>query len=203
MTFKELVEKVAEFEGFRPVAYKDPAGVLTIGYGRTTDVKAGDTTTEEREKTYLYNTLANIYDSIQKGYACYAFSDNELKALCSFTYNCGFKNLNRLTVGGTRTKEEIAEKILLYTKAGDKTLNGLVKRRQWEHALFTLKEDNKEHRESAIGFRVNNIWYIYTGKSVTINGVDMAVCEDATGIERYVSENNIINGDYPIQFFGI
>ena len=40
MKFEELVEKVKEFEGFCKVAYYCPAGVLTIGYGRTENARA-------------------------------------------------------------------------------------------------------------------------------------------------------------------
>ena len=38
-----LIEKLKEFEGFRRDAYRDAAGVLTIGYGHTgKDVREGD-----------------------------------------------------------------------------------------------------------------------------------------------------------------
>ena len=38
-----LIEKLKEFEGLRTMAYRDAAGVLTIGYGHTgKDVREGD-----------------------------------------------------------------------------------------------------------------------------------------------------------------
>ena len=39
---------IKQFEGCRLTAYKCPAGVLTIGYGHTAGVKAGQTITQEQ-----------------------------------------------------------------------------------------------------------------------------------------------------------
>ena len=58
-----------------------------------------------------------------------------MDALTSFAYNVG--NINQLTAGGTRQREEIAQKMLEYNKAGGKPLGGLTRRRQAESALFT------------------------------------------------------------------
>ena len=38
---------IKKFEGCRLKAYKDAAGVLTIGYGHTSGVKAKDSITQE------------------------------------------------------------------------------------------------------------------------------------------------------------
>ena len=53
-----------------------------------------------------------------------------------FGYNLGVGSIDQVTANGTRTKVEIASKMLLYYNAGGKRLEGLVKRRQKEHDLF-------------------------------------------------------------------
>ena len=61
-------------------------------------------------------------------------NQNQFDALVSFTYNCGAGSLKSLC--NNRTIEEIGEKIVLYNKAGGKVLNGLVRRRNEEQALY-------------------------------------------------------------------
>ncbi|MDD7026949.1 MAG: D-Ala-D-Ala carboxypeptidase family metallohydrolase, partial [Lachnospiraceae bacterium] len=64
----------------------------------------------------------------------YNWNQNEFDALVSFAFNIG--SIDLLTSKGTRTKERIAEKMLLYVKGGGKVLPGLLKRRKEEQALF-------------------------------------------------------------------
>ena len=53
-----LIQQIKEFEGFRPNAYKCPAGVWTIGYGHTFGVKRGDKVTEEEAEELLRKVQA-------------------------------------------------------------------------------------------------------------------------------------------------
>ena len=66
----------------------------------------------------------------------YDFTDNQVDALTSFTYNLGPTNLDKLTENGTRGIEEISDMILEYNRAEGKVQEGLVKRRQAEYDLF-------------------------------------------------------------------
>lgn len=119
--------------------YKCPAGVLTIGYGHTKGVKKTDTMTVEQAEMLLKEDLLKIYcPKIDKYNKKYNFNENEYNALLSFCYNLG--SIDQLTANGTRSKQVIGEKIKLYTKAGGKTLNGLVRRRNEEYALYTKGE---------------------------------------------------------------
>ena len=127
---------IKNFEGLRLKAYKCPAGVLTIGYGHTKNVNINDVITLEQANLYLLQDLKGTIFCVNEYDKIYNFTQNEFDALVSFTFNCGKKNLIKLTGKGTRNKTLIGQKILEYNKAGGKVLNGLVRRRQAEHDLY-------------------------------------------------------------------
>ena len=66
----------------------------------------------------------------------YDWNENQIDALSSFVYNLGKSRLKQLTAGGSRSNEVIAEKILLYKRAGGRVLKGLEQRRQEESEHF-------------------------------------------------------------------
>ncbi|MBA4687234.1 MAG: glycoside hydrolase family protein [Candidatus Galacturonibacter soehngenii] len=154
----EGIQLIARFEGYRSTAYKDAAGVWTIGYGHTGYVKfygknvcAGMTITKEQALELLKDDLSKAEAAVNKYYSRYTWNQNEFDALVSFAFNVG--SINQLTANGIRSRSIIAEKILLYNKAGEKTLDGLTKRRKAERELFltaldtsgeTLLADKKE-----------------------------------------------------------
>ena len=140
---EEGLALIKEFEGLYLTAYRDAVGIWTIGYGITSADKAitgkaitkglriSKTTAEEWLRKCLdqkYMPLVMQYDST------YHWTENEASALCSFCYNIG--SIKRLTNDGKRSKEVIADKILLYNKAGGKVLAGLTRRRKAERKLF-------------------------------------------------------------------
>lgn len=129
------LELIKEFEGCQLTAYKCPAGVLTIGYGHTgKDVTAGLKITKAKAEKLLKTDLATFEKKVDKYQEKYNWNQNEFDALVSFAYNVG--NIDQLTQNGSRTKKEIAEKILLYNKAAGKELAGLTRRRKAEQKLF-------------------------------------------------------------------
>lgn len=127
---------IKKFEGCKLKAYKDSAGVLTIGYGHTGNVKAGQTITQEEADALLLEDLekfdahVSYYDSTYN----YKFNQNEHDALTSFAFNIG--SLRGLTNAGKRTKYQIAQKIHAYVNCNGVKLAGLVKRRKAEYDLF-------------------------------------------------------------------
>ena len=135
---KRGLDIIKSCEGCRLTAYKCPAGVVTIGYGHTSGVKMGDVITQKQANELLKKDIEiyeNYVNRINKIFQ-YDFNRNEFSALVSFTYNCGYNNLLQLVKNGLRTKDEIANAIPLYNKAGGKVLNGLVTRRNMEKDLF-------------------------------------------------------------------
>ena len=140
MTLNDIILKIKLFEGFSSKVYIDAGGTPTIGYGRVDIKSMNETTTKEKEDLWLYKKVNNIYEQVkfkmvEKWH--YNVNENQLLALTDFTYNLGIKNLNQLTDNGKRDISTIAEKIPLYNKCKGKELDGLTKRRQWEHDLFT------------------------------------------------------------------
>lgn len=130
-------------EGLRLTAYTDPVGVWTIGYGHTTaagppKVERGMKITEAGADAILRQDLAKferyVLDAVKV-----PLNQNEFDALVSFTFNLGPGNLRSSTLlrklnAGDRAGA--ADEFLKWTRAGGKTLPGLVKRREAERALF-------------------------------------------------------------------
>lgn len=125
---------IKQFEGCRLTAYKCPAGVWTIGYGHTAGVISGQTITQEEADKMLVCDVEKYERKVNKYYDRYRWNQNEFDALVSFAFNIG--SIDQLTANGTRSRAVIAEKILLYNKAGGKVLNGLKRRREAERVLF-------------------------------------------------------------------
>lgn len=129
-----LVELVKTFEGFSPTPYDD-YGHSSIGYGtyaKDGDSEINEAQASERLAEELSNHRARVINHASK-YG-YKFSDHQLDALTSFDYNTGA--LEKLTAGGKRTVDQIAEKLPEYNKAGGKPLRGLTTRRLTEQELF-------------------------------------------------------------------
>lgn len=159
---KEAINIAANFlksiEGFRSKAYKDSAGVLTIGYGTTKDVipnlKENDKITREQADIYLREKLKRDSEILRE-YISYPLNKFQTAALLSFIYNTGttaFRDstlLRRINKGDTDL--EVTPQILVtYTGepvritneferwvfAGGKAMKGLHIRRKLEYELF-------------------------------------------------------------------
>ena len=128
------IELIKQFEGCRLTAYKDAAGVLTIGYGHTKNVTVGMKITQAQADAFLRQDLTTAEKAVNK--YKYNYNANQFDALVSFTYNCGSGNLKKITDSGKRTLEQISARLPNYNKAAGKVLAGLVKRRAAEKALF-------------------------------------------------------------------
>lgn len=128
------IDLIKRFEGCYLTAYKCPAGVWTIGYGHTAGVTAGQKISQAQAEVYLRADLEKYEKKVEKYADKYRWTQNEFDAMVSFAYNLG--SIDKLTANGTRSKAVIAEKMLLYDKAGGKALAGLTRRREAERELF-------------------------------------------------------------------
>lgn len=141
-TSQNGINLIKQFEGCRLKAYKCAAGVPTIGYGHTAGVYMGQTITQTQAESFLKDDLLKYEKLVLKYNSKYNWNQNEFDALVSFCYNIG--SIDGLTAKGTRTKKEIANKILAYNKAAGKVLAGLDQRRKKENALFLTPESNSK-----------------------------------------------------------
>ena len=143
---QEGVSLIKKFEGCELEAYKCSAGVWTIGYGRTKNVKEGDTCTQEQADQWLHEELP-VYGAYVSDAVLVPLNQNEFDALVAWTYNLGPTNLNdstMLKVLNDNKKEEVPHQMRKWNKArvnGEKVvLPGLERRRQAESLLFEGKE---------------------------------------------------------------
>lgn len=139
-TSGDILDFIAGFEGFAKNAYDD-YGQLTIGFG-TPATSADQTITREDALKELSKEVMKFRTIVleAKEEFGYDWSENQIDALTSFTFNNGAGGLRQLLTGGeegARGDDVISEKMLEYNKAGGKVLPGLTKRRQAEADLFT------------------------------------------------------------------
>lgn len=164
MNTQKAKDLIKLFEGLRLRAYRDPVGKPTIGFGHTQGVRMGDEITEEQAYIFLDLDMTPIIKKLESYDSKYHWNENEFNALLSFAYNLGVGSIDQVTANGTRTKDEIASKMLLYYNAGGKRLEGLVYRRQKEYDLFIkpVISDNITE-QTTIGELVDLIYSGYFG----------------------------------------
>lgn len=134
-----LFEKVKEFEGCRLYAYRDSGGVLTIGYGHTRGVKAGQAITKKQAEEFLKADLQTFANYVNKLDVCQ--TQGQFDALVDFAFNLGIGSLQGSTLlkkikAGAAVADIQAEfRRWVYCKG--KKLAGLVKRREWEAQRYS------------------------------------------------------------------
>lgn len=131
------------FEGFRAEAYKDSAGVWTIGYGHTG--RAGPPSVHahsrmgEPEARALLALEAEAFAAMLRRHLRRELSDDQFSALVCFAYNVGEANLAKSSVlkaANAGDDAAVARRLGLWVKAGGKPMAGLVRRRAAEAALY-------------------------------------------------------------------
>ena len=137
-TTEILLQKVMEMEGCRLEAYQDTAGVPTIGYGHTKNVRMGDRISQYWAKEMLREDIEEAEWLVKE--LGVAKTEGQLDALVSFVFNLGIGRLNTSTLlkvirnGGSM--QQIKKEFKRWVYAGGKQLPGLVKRREWEAKRF-------------------------------------------------------------------
>ena len=142
------VSEIAESEGLELVAYLCPAGVWTIGWGETDNVRPGDTCTKEQADHWLLEDLQERTRAVLA--LCKVQpSPNELGALVSLAYNIGLGGLGKSTVlrqHNAGNRQAASRAFGLWNKAKDpgtgqlRELAGLTARRAREAALYLKPE---------------------------------------------------------------
>ena len=135
---------IANFsEGCALRSYRDPAGVLTIGYGHTgPDVGAGMVITQVQANTWRAADMARA-GAFVDAHVHVPLTDNQFSTLAEFTYNVGVGNFlgsTLLRVLNNGRYDLIPAQLARWNRAGGMVLPGLVTRRAHEAALFATPD---------------------------------------------------------------
>jgi lysozyme len=127
------------FEGLRLAAYKDGAGVWTIGYGHTgPDVVAGLTIGEPEAETLLRADLQRAIACVNEHVKA-PLTQGQFDAMVDFTFNLGVGAFEGSTLLRLVNRGEFAlalRQFGLWVHAGGEVEPGLVQRRAAEALMF-------------------------------------------------------------------
>ena len=139
---QEGLALIKKFEGCRLKAYRCSANVLTIGYGHTGGVKEDDTISQPEADELLENDIAKFEEYVSDN-VIVELKQHQFDALVAWTFNLGVGNLRNSTMlkklNGA-DYDSIPFEMRRWNKAGGKTLDGLIRRREAESLLFESKE---------------------------------------------------------------
>ncbi|MEN9924067.1 MAG: hypothetical protein RL268_193 [Pseudomonadota bacterium] len=132
------LDLIKQFEGCRLTAYRDPIGVLTIGYGSTgPHVKPGMTITREQADDLLRQDVARFEMAVAD--MAKVATDNQFAALVSLAFNVGAENVRRSTLLRLHNEGDYAGAKAQFSRwryAAGRVLPGLVRRRDAEAELY-------------------------------------------------------------------
>ncbi|HVW15730.1 MAG TPA: lysozyme [Mucilaginibacter sp.] len=147
-TSEKGIRIIKNFEGLCLDAYRDVAGVWTIGYGSTRyhdgkPIKPGDKLANEQQaNALLLNTLGQYEEAVNADVKV-ALNQNQFDALVSFTYNEGTGALRQSTLLKKLNEKDYkgaADQLPVWNKITDlKTHEKVV--------CATLTDRRKEERE--------------------------------------------------------
>ena len=132
---KALIKK---FEGCKLEAYLCPAGYWTIGFGNVKNAKEGKTISQNEADFYLTKDLEE-FESYVNSMVKVPLEQNQFDALVAWTFNLGGSNLRSSTmlkVLNNGEYDKVPSEMKRWNKAGGKTLQGLIRRREAESLLF-------------------------------------------------------------------
>lgn len=141
MIVQKAIDLVKSFESLARVAYIDPVGIPTIGYGHTAHVVPGMTCTLEQADAWLAEDLGEHEMIVRALTAGLGLNENQIGALTSFDFNTG-KLAKSTLLARLRARDfsGVPEAFRMWTKGRVNgtlvPLKGLIRRREAEAALF-------------------------------------------------------------------
>ena len=133
-----LLTQLMVMEGCRLTAYRDAAGVPTIGYGHTKGVRMGDHISAYWARELLKMDIEDTERAVRE--LDVARTEGQLDALVSLAFNIGIGRLKRSTllrvIRGGGSKAAITREFKRWVYAGGQKLRGLELRREWEAKRF-------------------------------------------------------------------
>ena len=135
---QEGIALIKRFEGCSLTSYLCQAQIPTIGYGSTRGVEMGMEISQERAEALLLEDVADFEEEVNKCVEV-PLSQNQFDALVAWTFNLGGSNLRSSTmlkVLNNGEYDKVPSEMKRWNKAGGKTLQGLIRRREAESLLF-------------------------------------------------------------------
>ena len=135
---KLLLGKLMEFEGLKLSAYRDAAGVVTIGYGHTWNVRMGDQISKYWARELLERDVAKVEEQLDT--LGLVLTQGQTDALVSLVFNIRFDKFKSSTLlrlirnGGS--VNQICKEFQRWVYAGGRRMRGLEVRRAWESKRF-------------------------------------------------------------------
>ncbi|WP_113626302.1 lysozyme [Pectobacterium peruviense] len=131
---------IKSFEGLRLTKYLDTAGRWTIGYGHLIlpNENFDNGITSQEAESLLRQDLKTAENGVQK-HVKVDLNGNQFGALTSFTYNLGVENLAESTLLCLLNQgnySAAADQFPRWDKDGEQVVEGLLRRRKAEEALF-------------------------------------------------------------------
>lgn len=155
MISQKALKMIAHHEGTRYKPYRCPAALWTIGVGHVLYPEQGKLPMAERlayplakvdNRTWSKDEVNALLEfdltRFVRGVSRYCtgpFTQGQLDALVSFSFNVGLGTLQRSTLRQKFNRGDFAgaaDEFMKYTKGGGKVLKGLVNRRADERSLF-------------------------------------------------------------------
>ncbi len=138
------IKVIKTFEGLRLKAYLCPAGIPTIGYGHTGNVKLGEVITPEAAEKLLQTDLIRFENAVTNAVKV-PLTQGQFDALVSFTYNVGVGNLQKSTLLKRINASAFADvptqfRKWIYGNPKQPPLLGLIRRREAEINLWQGKQ---------------------------------------------------------------
>lgn len=141
---KDIKDRIKTWEGFRTIAYRCPAGVLTIGYGHTgDDVREGDTIAYKEADELFEQDIAKFERELKQSLTTKVvkkLTQGQYDALLSFAFNIGITKFNSSTlrkkVMANPSDPTIGAEFCKWIYGGGNVLPGLVKRRCMEANIY-------------------------------------------------------------------
>lgn len=190
------LELIKSFEGCILTAYDDSTGVLTIGYGHTSNVTKGMVITQAQADALLIEDLS-LAESCVNNYVTVTLTQNQFDALVSFAFNCGNGALKSSTLlkklnSGDYTGASC--EFLKWCKDGrGNTMEGLLRRRQAEKELFNSKTQNVIYNVISLQCLLNEYGYRDSnGNELAIDGLYGVRTQQAVPILKYGMVNAVV-----------
>ena len=133
---------IKKFEGCELEAYLDAVNIPTIAYGRTKNVKMGDSCTQKQAEAWIEEEMQE-YEGYINDMVKVELSQFQFDALVAWVYNLGPTNLRNSTLLKVLNKgkyNDVPAQIKRWNKAGGNVLDGLTRRREAEALPFQDKE---------------------------------------------------------------